>query len=80
MRVTAGSRSVRPWTAAVFAVLTVVYTPTWGAGAGQRNTGDDSDRLLRGTIDIHVHSDPDNVPRSIDGIDVAKLARARGMR
>jgi quinoprotein glucose dehydrogenase len=36
--------------------------------------------LLRGTIDIHVHSDPDNVPRSIDGIDAAKLARSKGMR
>ena len=36
--------------------------------------------VLRGAIDIHVHSDPDNVPRSIDAIEVAKLARARGMR
>jgi len=39
-----------------------------------------ADQLLAGTIDIHVHSDPDNVPRSMDGIDVAKLARAKGMR
>jgi len=37
-------------------------------------------RLLPGTIDIHVHSDPDDRPRSIDAIDVAKLAKARGMR
>jgi hypothetical protein len=37
-------------------------------------------RLLAGTIDIHVHSDPDNVPRSIDGLDVARLAKAKGMR
>ena len=36
--------------------------------------------VLRGTIDIHVHSDPDNVPRSLDGIEVAKLARSKGMR
>ena len=35
--------------------------------------------MLRGAIDIHVHSDPDNVPRSIDGIDVAKLARSNGI-
>jgi len=39
-----------------------------------------ADPLLAGTIDIHVHSDPDNVPRSIDALDVATLARARGMR
>ena len=37
-------------------------------------------QVLQGTIDIHVHAAPDNVPRSIDGLDVAKLARTRGMR
>ena len=45
-----------------------------------QNAGDDAARVLRGAIDIHVHSDPDNVPRSIDGIDAAKQARAKGMR
>ena len=35
---------------------------------------------LKGVVDIHVHSDPDSVPRSIDAIDIAKLARAKGMR
>src|ERR1035438_4983531 len=35
---------------------------------------------LSGVIDFHVHSDPDSVPRSIDAIDLAKLAKARGMR
>jgi hypothetical protein len=37
-------------------------------------------RLLAGTIDIHVHSHPDNVPRSVDGLEAASQARARGMR
>lgn len=50
------------------------------ARTGPQGAGRDSAQLLRGTIDIHVHSDPDNVPRSIDGIDVAKLARTKGMR
>jgi hypothetical protein len=36
--------------------------------------------VVRGAIDIHVHSDPDNVPRAIDGIEVAKLAQQNGMR
>jgi hypothetical protein len=36
--------------------------------------------LLRGAIDIHVHSDPDNVPRSLDGLEAATEARAAGMR
>jgi hypothetical protein len=35
---------------------------------------------LTGVVDIHVHSDPDSVPRSIDAFDLAKLAKARGMR
>ncbi|MFN0171494.1 MAG: DUF6282 family protein [Bryobacteraceae bacterium] len=37
-------------------------------------------RDLRGVVDLHVHSDPDVVPRSIDAIDAAKLAHSRGMR
>jgi hypothetical protein len=35
---------------------------------------------LAGAIDIHVHSDPDSVARSIDAIDLARLAKQRGMR
>ena len=35
---------------------------------------------LTQVIDIHVHSDPDSVPRSIDAIDLARLAKQRGMR
>ena len=52
-------------------------TAVW---AGQRGSSDEAARLLAGSIDIHVHSDPDDRPRSIDAIDVAKLARTRGMR
>lgn len=35
---------------------------------------------LRGVVDLHVHSDPDTVPRSIDAIDAARRARDRGFR
>jgi len=35
---------------------------------------------LNGVIDIHVHSDPDSVPRSIDALEAARLARSRGLR
>jgi hypothetical protein len=35
---------------------------------------------LDGVIDIHVHAAPDSTPRSIDEIDLAKLAEIRGMR
>jgi len=40
----------------------------------------DAARLLNGAIDIHVHHLPDDRARSIDAIDVAKLAQSRGMR
>src|SRR5437763_11557739 len=35
---------------------------------------------LDGVIDIHAHADPDSMARSIDAIDLAKLAKSRGMR
>jgi len=35
---------------------------------------------LNGVIDIHAHSGPDSMPRSIDAVDLARLAKQRGMR
>src|SRR5882757_11046738 len=35
---------------------------------------------LKGAVDIHVHQDPDSAPRAIDADDVARQARAAGMR
>src|SRR5262245_51059258 len=64
---------------AFFLVLTAGVL--WITPVGARQTGNDEvARLLAGSIDIHVHSDPDDRPRSIDAIDVAKLAKTRGMR
>jgi len=37
-------------------------------------------QTLKGVVDIHAHCDPDSMPRSIDAIDLAKLARDRGIR
>src|SRR4029453_12178462 len=37
-------------------------------------------RDLRGAIDIHVHSNPDKVPRALDGLEAARFAKERGMR
>ena len=55
----------------------------WFAAAtttGQGIAGIDPARLLDGAIDVHVHSYPDDRPRSIDAIEVAKLAQARKLR
>src|SRR5215469_4656443 len=35
---------------------------------------------LAGVIDIHVHADPDSRPRSIDAVELARIAKQRGMR
>ncbi len=35
---------------------------------------------LQGAIDFHVHQAPDSVKRAIDADDLARLAKARGMR
>ncbi len=43
-------------------------------------TGANVARDLRGAIDIHVHGDPDNVPRSLDGLEAARFAKDKGMR
>src|ERR1700758_2457942 len=37
-------------------------------------------QTLQGVIDMHAHSDPDGTPRKIDAIDLARLAKSRGMR
>jgi hypothetical protein len=43
-------------------------------------TSDLSVRSLSGVIDIHCHSGPDSLARSIDAVDLAHLAKKRGMR
>jgi molybdate transport system substrate-binding protein len=35
---------------------------------------------LQGAIDIHVHSEPDSRPRSVDAVEAARQAKAGGMR
>ncbi len=54
------------------------WTPGSGVGAAQGPAAPSGP--LVGAIDVHVHSYPDDRPRSIHAIDVAKLARTRGMR
>src|SRR5262245_20433927 len=37
-------------------------------------------RALKGSIDIHMHTDPDIAPRPVDAIEVVKLAKSYGLR
>lgn len=64
----------------VVAALTTVGVVMGTSRAGLLGQQDDAARALSQAIDIHVHSDPDNVPRSLDALEAAKLARSKGMR
>ena len=37
-------------------------------------------QTLDGVVDIHAHSDPDSVPRSIDALDLVRVAKQNGFR
>jgi hypothetical protein len=37
-------------------------------------------QTLSSAIDMHAHSDPDGVPRKIDAVDLARLAKVMGFR
>ena len=64
----------------MLATAALVCATASRSSGGQGGEVRDAQRALRGAIDIHVHSLPDDRPRSIDAIEVAKLAGARGMR
>ncbi len=49
-----------------------------GAPRGGQNAGTASP--LDGAIDIHVHAEPDSIPRSLDAVEAARQAKASGMR
>jgi hypothetical protein len=63
----------------------IVLTTLAIAAVGARQSispapGPNAARDLRGAIDIHVHANPDNVPRSVDGLEAARQAKDKGMR
>ena len=62
------------WTAAAGIIAASIGL----AGGAQR--GGPEGPPLRGTIDIHVHTEPDSRPRSVDAIEAVQQAKARGMR
>jgi len=69
------------WGLTLFSVLIFAFAawPLAQGGRGQA-TADDGSQLLMGAIDIHIHTLPDDRPRSIDALEVARLAKSKGMR
>lgn len=35
---------------------------------------------LEGVVDVHAHAYPETIPRSVDAMDLARIARKEGMR
>jgi hypothetical protein len=68
------------WSSVLVSAVAALLWTSAGAGAQEGGGAADAARLLAGTIDIHVHNLPDDRPRSINAIDVAKLAAQRKMR
>lgn len=66
--------------AIVAVLLAGAQAPRPGPGTPGPAARPTSESGLQGAIDIHVHSDPDNVPRSVDGLEAAAQARAAAMR
>ena len=63
-------------------VLLVTLSASIGVAGVARGGGQDAGtaNALRGAIDIHVHSEPDSRPRSVDAVEAARQAKANGMR
>lgn len=68
------------WLTAAASVVALAVAAVGARQAIPQASGANVARDLRGAIDIHVHADPDNVPRSVDGLDAARFAREKGMR
>jgi hypothetical protein len=80
MTITARARSKGAAAATLIGALIAIAGAAFIIHAAQTDPAQGSLLVLTGTIDIHVHSDPDNVPRSVDGLEAAALARSKGMR
>ena len=68
--------------AVLLAAMAVASSRVAGPGVAraQNTTSATTSGPVAGAIDVHVHGYPDDRPRSIHAIDVAKLAATRGMR
>jgi hypothetical protein len=64
----------------VFVLMALAVAALGARQAIPEATGANVARDLRGAIDIHVHANPDNVPRSLDGLEAARFAKEKGMR
>jgi hypothetical protein len=65
---------------AIPAILAIATAIAIAGGGAATVTGQGNVQDLAGVIDIHTHSEPDSTKRVTDVIELAKAAKARGMR
>lgn len=63
---------MRAWMVSAVLTAGLVYAPAASA--------QEAELSLKGAIDFHVHQAPDSVKRAIDADDLARLAKAHGIR
>jgi Family of unknown function (DUF6282) len=73
-------RAIHTGAALLLAASLATWAKTPEVGSAQSPPAPPATGALAGAIDVHVHSYPDERPRSIHAIDVAQLAQSRGMR
>ena len=78
-RVLRGSRSRIVRTSALLATV-VIAAAIVAARPAAQSARPAGNAVLRGAIDIHVHTEPDSRPRSVDAIEAVQQAKANGMR
>ena len=62
-------------------MLPIALTGMMARNVSAQTDGEpDTPNLLDGAVDIHVHSYPDDRPRSVNAMEAARLARSSGMR
>jgi hypothetical protein len=63
-----------------FAAIALMWTLVPSASVQGRQAAGTAASIVKGAIDIHVHTLPDDRPRALDAIEAARQARDRGMR
>jgi len=67
-------------TSAFLATFLIASLTVVTARQAAQSTRPAGNAVLRGAIDIHVHTEPDSRPRSVDAIEAVQQAKANGMR
>ena len=63
-----------------FAAIALVWSLIPSTSLQGRQAAGSAASVVKGAIDIHVHTLPDDRPRALDAIEAARQARDRGMR